>query len=134
MIVDASVAVKWLASEDGSAAANALLGYPGLAAPELILSEVGNAIWRKRRAGEVGLVEVQPSDIRQFVARLEPTVAFVDRALALAFAMNHPVYDCVYLAMAEAEDDIVVTADGRFIDACRRAGLDARLRALGDMA
>lgn len=131
MIVDASVAVKWLASESDSNAANDLLGLPGLAAPELVLSEVANAIWRKRRAGEVGQVDARPSYIEHLVARLVPTSAFINRALDLALAMDHPVYDCVYLAMAEAEDDLLVTADIRFLDACRRAGLAGRLRALG---
>ena len=134
MIVDASVAVKWLIEEADSVAANALLRAPGLVAPDLVLSEVGNAIWKKRKRGDLAAFDVRVDGLGRIYARLAPAFAFVDRALALAERMDHPIYDCVYLAMAEAEDDIVVTADGRFIDACRRAGLDARLRVLGDMA
>ena len=46
IIVDASVAVKWVVSEAGSEAAVALLREP-LGAPSLWLSEASNALWAK---------------------------------------------------------------------------------------
>jgi len=50
LIVDASVAVKWFSAEDGADRAEALfVAEPDLAAPELILAEVGNAMWKKHR-------------------------------------------------------------------------------------
>jgi predicted nucleic acid-binding protein len=35
-------------------------------------------------------------------------------ALDLAISVNQTVYDCLYLALAEARDSVMVTADGRF--------------------
>ena len=54
LVTDASVAVKWLVAEADSATANGLLGAGHeLHAPRLLASEVGNALWRKARAGDL---------------------------------------------------------------------------------
>jgi predicted nucleic acid-binding protein len=37
------------------------------------------------------------------------------RAFALAHDLDHPVCDCLYLALAELEDARLVTADGRLL-------------------
>jgi predicted nucleic acid-binding protein len=47
IIVDASVAVKWVVSESGSIEAAALLDQGRLGAPTLWLSEASNALWAK---------------------------------------------------------------------------------------
>ena len=54
LVVDASVAVKWLIAEDGSdAAALLLMDGDDLHAPRLMASEVANALWRKIRKDEI---------------------------------------------------------------------------------
>ena len=54
IVVDASVAVKWLVAEEGSDAADRLLtDGDDLYAPRLMASEVANALWRKARLGEI---------------------------------------------------------------------------------
>ncbi|MXX06385.1 MAG: type II toxin-antitoxin system VapC family toxin, partial [Gammaproteobacteria bacterium] len=35
-------------------------------------------------------------------------------AVRLALALNHPVYDCIYLALAQRIGAVLVTADSRF--------------------
>ena len=53
-LVDASVTVKWLVEEKYSGAADRLLeGKHELFAPRLMAAEVGNALWRKVRMGEI---------------------------------------------------------------------------------
>ena len=55
LVVDASVAVKWLVAEEDSEAADRLLaGGDDLHAPRLMASEIANALWRKARTGEIG--------------------------------------------------------------------------------
>ena len=47
LVVDASVAVKWLIAEEGSDFANRLVELgDDLHAPRLMASEVANALWR----------------------------------------------------------------------------------------
>jgi predicted nucleic acid-binding protein len=37
------------------------------------------------------------------------------RAMQVARRLHHPVYDCVYLALAEREDATFITADRRLL-------------------
>jgi predicted nucleic acid-binding protein len=51
-----------------------------------------------------------------------PVTTFAHRpllpaALDLALSVDRTVYDCLYLALAEARDSVMVTADRRFCDA-----------------
>ena len=52
LVVDASVAVKWLLEEEYSADARRLLeqGHE-LYAPRLLASEIGNSLWKNVRTG-----------------------------------------------------------------------------------
>jgi predicted nucleic acid-binding protein len=133
LIIDASVAVKWLVVEEDSASAIALIGRPDLRAPTLIQAEVANAIWRKRRRGELHddpELSTLPGRLSDIIA-LEDETSVISRALELALATHHPVYDFVYLALAEALDDVVLTADRRFLRALADHGLAARVEAFG---
>ena len=54
LVVDASVAVKWLIAEENSDAAHRLAASgDDLHAPRLMASEIANALWRKARMGEI---------------------------------------------------------------------------------
>ena len=54
LVVDASVATKWLVPEDNSDIANDLtVAGHELLAPRLMAFEVGNTLWRKARRGEI---------------------------------------------------------------------------------
>lgn len=54
LVVDASVAVKWLIEEPASELADRLLDDDhDLLAPELLLAEVLNAAWRRQRQGDI---------------------------------------------------------------------------------
>ncbi len=53
-VVDASVVIKWFIEENLSAEAEAILGHgEPLFAPDLLLAEIGNVLWKKVIRGEV---------------------------------------------------------------------------------
>ena len=120
LVVDASVAVKWLVEEEHSAAADMLLeGDHELHAPHLMASEIGNALWRKARVGEM-----EPSEVASLTASIpamsvnwEQDEAICSEAVRLALDLDRPVYDCVYLALAHRIGATLVTADERFVNA-----------------
>lgn len=118
MIVDASVAVKWLVVEDDSGQAIDLLGKAEFAAPVLLHCEVANALWKKARRGEIngeGL-GAQIEHLSTLVQSVDET-PFMPMAADIALEIGHPVYDCVYLSMAIQMERRLATADGRFIRA-----------------
>ena len=54
LVVDASVAVKWLVDEDNSVIAHRLLdGNHEISAPRLMATEVGNALRHKTLRGDL---------------------------------------------------------------------------------
>ena len=132
-LVDASVAFKWLIPEPGTTEAERLLTENAeLVAPELILAEVGNALWKAQRRGAqpaqdfgVAIRDLQSSFTQLF--RLEP---LVQRASELARELDHPIYDCFYLACAETIGEPLVTADLRLLRVVARSEFAPLVRAL----
>jgi predicted nucleic acid-binding protein len=132
IVIDASVALKWVFAEPGSDAALALRQQE-LIAPSLWLAEAANALWRHMRLGEISAEEA----LARMAALANAPVASIafepllERALELATKLLHPVYDCLYLAFALHYDTFVVTDDRRFVAAANAGGLGDRVSALG---
>lgn len=115
VVIDASVALKWVLDEPGKEAADALLDEE-LIAPSLWLLEAANALWRRAQRGEISGEEAKERLAELYNAPVT-TIAIegdLPAATDWAIALNHPVYDCLYLAMAIRENTYVVTANSRF--------------------
>ena len=129
LVVDASVAVQWVLDEDGTARANALRSEDNLIAPTLIAAEIGSAIWKAVRRGTVtrtdGIVAIEAALLP--FQLLITTEELRVRALELAIDLNHPIYDCFYLALAERERCALVSADAKLLAAAKKLkGIEAR--------
>ena len=121
-VVDASVAVKWLFTEDGTAEARQLLARRiTLHAPDFILIEAANVIWKKTRRREAADAQPYLRELARLgdLVALAPAAELVIHAAAISLRIDHPVYDCLYLACAEVEEAPLVTADRRLRDAAR---------------
>jgi predicted nucleic acid-binding protein len=133
LVVDASVAVKWYLDEVASAPARELLVSDDLlAAPEFMQVEAASVFWKRVRQGQMSgdAAALAARRLRVVIDTWVGHADVVPGALDLASALDHPVYDCVYLAAAERLDGTLVTADARF--AARLAGTPwaARIRPL----
>ena len=115
-VVDASVAVRWYVNSPGTEAATALLEDDVVRiAPDLVVPEVINTAWKLVRGGEISAEHGRriASAAPLAFARLVPATELAERGYAIATALGHPVYDGLYLALAEAESLPLVTADRR---------------------
>ena len=119
LVVDASVAVKWLVAEEDSDAADRLLTDDDLHAPRLMASEIANALWRRARIGEIepGRAGTLMAAVSAMPLHWSSDETLCADAVRLAEALDRPVYDCVYLALAHRVDARLVTADVRFANA-----------------
>jgi predicted nucleic acid-binding protein len=129
-VVDASIAVKWVVPEVLSDKADRVRDHEGdVLAPDLLLVEVANALWRKTAAGEISAREADAALdlVRRSGIDLRPTGALVPRAMEVARRLGHPVYDCVYLALAEREQAAFVTADHRLLRRLSTRKLDVSI-------
>lgn len=118
LVIDASVAIKWVAPEALSEHAVALLEGPRLAAPDLLVAECANILWKKvarsEMEGDAAIVAAQA--IERVEIELVPMRLLLAESLKLALELDHPAYDCLYLALALARDCRFVTADGRLVN------------------
>jgi predicted nucleic acid-binding protein len=117
-VVDASVAVKWVIPEVLSDQASSLRGRTDLLlAPDLLLPEAANALWKKLMRREITAREAaQAIDLLMASGLdLRPSGPLLSRALTLAQRLRHPVYDCLYVALAQAEGATLITADQRLL-------------------
>jgi predicted nucleic acid-binding protein len=125
IIVDASVAVKWVMAEAHAEAALRLLeSGTGLAAPAHWLSEAVNALWAACRRGD--LVEQEAHERAATLAEAPIAVVPLDRlvsaAMTIALRLGITVYDSLYLALAEQQGATLVTDDRLLLAAARHDG------------
>ena len=118
LVLDASAVIRIVeGSEQAAALSEMVLNADLVLAPELMLTEVANALWRLQRAGQLPAADLQRqfSQAAALVDHIEPDRHLQVEALSLACHLNHPVYDCLYLALARREAAALLTADQRLL-------------------
>lgn len=118
--VDASTAVKWYFEEEYSDAASRLLTpVHVLLAPDLLLTEFANVVWKHVRRGESTVADARRvlTALLSVPIELHPSASVIAPALEIACETGRTVYDSLYLALARAAGSQLVTADRRFYNA-----------------
>ena len=140
IVVDASLAFKWLVVEEDSGKADAILAQwndqgARLAAPYFMVAEVANALHRRVIEETLSMVEAIAlmDDLLspELGLELHSPSGLHQRGLELASLLRQPaVYDCIYLALAETLNGELWTADRTFF---RAAGSEfSNVRWLGE--
>jgi len=119
LVVDASVALKWVLTEPDTAWAYALLeSQEDLVLPDFCMAEATNVIWLQVRRK---VLTPQQAGKRlgffRALSFLEPTgdLGLHEMALDVGITVNHSTYDTLYVAFAVAVGaDHVIVADGPF--------------------
>jgi predicted nucleic acid-binding protein len=132
IVVDTSVAVKWSVPESGTEAALALLGL-SLSAPDVLIAELGHVLTKKVQVRQVpaeiaaaAFIEI-PSQLLLVECR-----SLDRRAFQLALELHHSIFDCYFLALAEAAGGELVTADEVFVRKLRKTQFGSFVRLLGE--
>jgi predicted nucleic acid-binding protein len=114
LVVDASVLVTALADDggDGDLARSRLIGEQ-LAAPELIDLEVMSGLRRLTAAGQLPArrTSLALADLMDLAIRRAPHLPLLRRCWELRASLT--VYDAAYIALAEAMEVVLLTADER---------------------
>jgi predicted nucleic acid-binding protein len=126
-VVDASVVIKWYVPEPDHARATALLGSGRrLLAPDLLLPEVGNVVWKKVGRGELTVKEgeeIVDALTSNSPVTLTASGPYLRSAYDIATAFQRTVNDALYLAVAIVEGCPFVTADERLVNALSGSAL-----------
>ena len=117
LVIDASIAVKWVVEEEGTPEALTLRRRARLIAPELLVAECANILWKKVQRDELSNNEAFLAAQLLEAADIEflPTRSLLEAATRTAIELSHPAYDCLYLALAVQRDCRFVTADDHFL-------------------
>jgi predicted nucleic acid-binding protein len=136
LVVDASVAIKWLLPEENSeAAARLLSGSWSLQAPDLLWAESGNILWKKWRREELAAEAVPDliADLKRFPLRIYPSEPLCHLAWDVARRFSRSFYDSLYVALSVSTSCSFVTADLRMYNALRGATPELNLLWVGDI-
>ena len=118
MVIDASVAVKWYLNEADSQDAAELLGASLVFhAPHLLKPEVASAISKHVIKGLAApaVWDAARHKLDRSISHWHMSDTLLSEAFELACAMAHPIYDCMYLALARGLETVCVTADNRLL-------------------
>ena len=119
LVVDASVAVKWLFPEIYTEAAKRVLKKTReIIAPDLIWAEVASTACKKIRQGQVAPEEalVLLREFQNYPIQTTESKALMETALLVAHEAGLSIYDALYLALSYDQDCSLVTADRRLYD------------------
>lgn len=118
LVMDASVAAKWLFEEVDSEKARWLLeeardGNLKLIAPEIIGAEIANVLWKRVYRGELQFREALAHyDRFQRVCPAPVEISLLAQdALKVALQYRHSVCDCLYVSLALKARCDLITAD-----------------------
>jgi predicted nucleic acid-binding protein len=130
LVVDASVAIKWLLPELHSTSARRVLAEDTtLFAPDLLWAELWDALWERVRAGEMAAEDARDllRDFRRFPVATTPVLVLIGSALEIDTQLDRTVDDSLYLALALGRRCRLVTADRRLYNALKGGPLTSTL-------
>jgi predicted nucleic acid-binding protein len=121
-VIDSSVAFKWVVPETDSGKALLLRddfrnSLVELLAPDVFPVEMGHALTRAERQGRIPVGSAIPllRDILNTLPILRPSLPHMLRAVEISSQLRVGVYDCLYVAIAEAENCELITADDKLV-------------------
>lgn len=135
-VVDASVGVKWFLPEIHSEAASRLSSLKAsLHVPAFFQLELGNVLSKRIRRDELTPEEAEAilKELQRVPLQKHSNERLMKPAFTLAIQARRSFHDCLYLALAEAIDGQVVTADRKFCSSLAASPYGKRMRWVEDL-
>ncbi|PLS84593.1 MAG: PIN domain nuclease [Actinobacteria bacterium] len=128
LVVDTNVAVKWYLTEELEDEALRVLdagerGNVRLLAPDSIEPEFWNVLWERHKEKDeekkLSLEAVRDyfDAFEESVVLLGEVLPLMPQAVEIAVESRCIIYDALFVALAESEDTVVVTADEKLLRA-----------------
>jgi predicted nucleic acid-binding protein len=123
-VLDANVVVKWFIPEIDSDKADRLLAdfrshRLDIICPDVLVSEVGNTLWKrsvKIKDISVGDAASSYTDFLDLDVPLHSSTTIAEDALGIGISEQHPLYDTLYISLALKQGCEFITADDRLVN------------------
>lgn len=127
-VLDASVLAPLYVDDPATEQSEAALKQVAndeLHAPDFVMLEVANVLWKRVRRQELHAEDAMAAiaDLADASIQLHPIAGLVAQSLALALAHGFTTYDATYVALATRVGGVVITNDGGM----RQRGIEAGL-------
>lgn len=121
LVLDASVAAKWFSNEDLTDKAvmvrDAFLdGTVDLCAPQHILYEVGNSIWKNKRLSLDDSINAVKSLVAMEIELVMLDAEVAGKSMRLARDLGVAFYDAVYAQISMMQNTPLLTADAKLFE------------------
>ena len=122
VVLDASGAVEMYdMTQNGAAFLNLIMLSDSILAPELYVSEVANAAWKRERNKKDAVLSIKmASKCVEYIEEFTSAINLWEEALSLAHEYDHSVYDMLYAALAKRHDAVLITLDGPLRKVCEQ--------------
>lgn len=129
MIVDANIAVYWAVPTPLSAAAVRILERSDLIAPAFIEAEIANSLAKYVRGELISASQLRlaMAENRNAITEFVADRQLLDTAIDISLTHSHPLYDCLYLALALERSQPLATADKRLAVLANTLGIETLL-------
>jgi predicted nucleic acid-binding protein len=129
MIIDANVATYWCVHTPLTASAKAILSRSDLRAPALIRIETTHALLKYLRVGLITHDQFRDGiqGINDAIFEFADDGHLLGVGTDIALANSHPIYDCLYLALALERREPLATADKRLAGLARSLDIETQL-------
>lgn len=127
IVVDASVAAKWLLPAKGETLRDEAFrllrryarGEIRLVVPDLFWAELANLLWKAVRQGRCAkaTAETALASLRERKLPTVSSLSLLDLAFGIANTFDRTVYDSLYVALAVHSKAQLITADERLANA-----------------
>jgi predicted nucleic acid-binding protein len=118
VVVDSSVAAKWILPESDSLEARRLISDSStedqrLIVLDLVLTEVANAIWKRHHQRTITVEETCEllGRLLRMPVRVESSTRLLNSAMEIATRYDRAIYDALFVALAQDMKLPGVTAD-----------------------
>jgi predicted nucleic acid-binding protein len=123
-VLDANVVVKWFIPEVNSDKADRLLAdfrnhRLDIICPDVLVSEVGNTLWKRSvKTKDISVADAASSytDFLDLDLPLHSSTTIAEDALSIATSAQHPLYDTLYISLALKRGCEFITADETLVN------------------
>lgn len=136
LVIDASVALKWIFPEEHSEEALKLFKtHSEASVPDFFFAEIGSVLWQRVKKGSITSEEAQLT--AQSFESLPLTLVhhstrpLLPAALEIAYQTGATVYDSLYVALAQREGSHCITADRKLVELLNKTPLANRVTWIG---